>query len=230
MPKNSSIRSSVSIELRLVTDRQTDRHRVVAITRAGIASRGNKTDKRDVPTLTTSTGSSAPSARDLDTRTSRSPWPAFKVETRKEARSLTRTPVGWTPRPDIAHLLTSTTANTATTRTLTTWHCPHSHAAAAPIDRYLLPAGPSAANLQQRVCCRGSVLGQTDGRTPYRFIDPAPRTTRAAPMMKCANVFTGNLFGRYSKMAKGGSVAEWLACWTQAQKGPGSNRSRDAVG
>jgi len=28
----------------------------------------------------------------------------------------------------------------------------------------------------------------------------------------------------------GGSVAEWLACWTQAQKGSGSNSSRDAVG
>jgi len=28
----------------------------------------------------------------------------------------------------------------------------------------------------------------------------------------------------------GDSVAEWLACWTQAQKGPGSNRSRDAIG
>jgi len=28
----------------------------------------------------------------------------------------------------------------------------------------------------------------------------------------------------------GGSVAEWLECWTQAQKGPDSNRSRDAVG
>jgi len=26
------------------------------------------------------------------------------------------------------------------------------------------------------------------------------------------------------------SVAEWLTCWTQAQKGQGSNRSRDAVG
>jgi len=26
------------------------------------------------------------------------------------------------------------------------------------------------------------------------------------------------------------SVAKWLACWTQSQKGPGSNRSRDAVG
>ena len=29
---------------------------------------------------------------------------------------------------------------------------------------------------------------------------------------------------------RGGSVAEWLACWTQAQKGPVTNRSRDAVG
>ena len=28
----------------------------------------------------------------------------------------------------------------------------------------------------------------------------------------------------------GGSVAEWLACWTQAQKGLCSNRSRDAIG
>jgi len=27
-----------------------------------------------------------------------------------------------------------------------------------------------------------------------------------------------------------GSVGEWLACWTQAQKGRGSNRSRNAVG
>jgi len=27
----------------------------------------------------------------------------------------------------------------------------------------------------------------------------------------------------------GGSVAEWIECWTQAQKGLGSNRSRDAV-
>ena len=27
----------------------------------------------------------------------------------------------------------------------------------------------------------------------------------------------------------GDSVAEWLACWTQVQKGLGSNRSCDAV-
>jgi len=32
------------------------------------------------------------------------------------------------------------------TTTLTTWHCPQSPAAAAAIDRYLLPAGPTAAN------------------------------------------------------------------------------------
>jgi len=28
----------------------------------------------------------------------------------------------------------------------------------------------------------------------------------------------------------GSSVAEWLACWTQEQKGLGSSRSRDSVG
>jgi len=31
-------------------------------------------------------------------------------------------------------------------------------------------------------------------------------------------------------LVEGGSVAEWLACWTQAQKGPGSNRCHAAVG
>ena len=40
-------------------------------------------------------------------------------------------------------------------RTLTTWHCPHSPAAVATIDWYLLPVGPTAANLQQRVGCCG---------------------------------------------------------------------------
>jgi len=40
--------------------------------------------------------------------------------------------------------------------------------------------------------------------------------------------------GRHSEYrrlpAARGSVAEWLACWTQAQNGLGSNRSRDVVG
>ena len=34
----------------------------------------------------------------------------------------------------------------------------------------------------------------------------------------------------WTSLLTGGSVAEWLACWTQAQKGPGLNRNRDAVG
>ena len=43
----------------------------------------------------------------------------------------------------------------------------------------------------------------------------------------------GNEYGKTLPLptfTEGGPVAEWLACWTQAQKGPGSNRSRDAVG
>ena len=39
---------------------------------------------------------------------------------------------------------------------------------------------------------------------------------------KCSRTICGFKWGS-------GSVAEWLACWTQAQKGPCSNRSRDAV-
>jgi len=33
----------------------------------------------------------------------------------------------------------------------------------------------------------------------------------------------------HCKCIKGGSVAEWFACWTQAPKSMGSKRSRDAV-
>jgi len=71
--------------------------------------------------------------------------------------------------------------------TLTTWQCPRSFAATtllhAVIDRYFRPAGPTAANLQQRVCCCQPVLdghtkGQTDGQTSYRFITLAPHTMR----------------------------------------------------
>jgi len=39
-----------------------------------------------------------------------------------------------------------------------------------------------------------------------------------------------NLFWHQLLNCMAGPVAEWLACWTQAQKGPGSYRSRDAVG
>jgi len=51
------------------------------------------------------------------------------------------------------------------------------HAAALAIDRYLLLAGPTTANLQQLVCCYVPMLGQT----LYRFIDLVPHTMRAVP-------------------------------------------------
>jgi len=51
-------------------------------------------------------------------------------------------------------------------------------AAAPAIDRYLVLAGPTAANLQQRIRCCEPMLGETDGRTDewtlYRLVDPAP--------------------------------------------------------
>ena len=55
-------------------------------------------------------------------------------------------------------------------RTLTTWHCPHSHAAAAPVGRYLLPAGSTAATLAAAtsLLLRAHTLGQTDGQTDGR--------------------------------------------------------------
>jgi len=79
-------------------------------------------------------------------------------------------------------------------RQLTTWHYPHlllravlrrgccrrRPAGRAVIDRYLLAAGPTAANSQQRVCGgqMGQTNGRTDGRTPDSCIDPAPHTMR----------------------------------------------------
>jgi len=39
-----------------------------------------------------------------------------------------------------------------------------------------------------------------------------------------------HMYARIYVATSGGSVAEWLACWTHAHKGPGPNRSRDAVG
>ena len=50
-------------------------------------------------------------------------------------------------------------------RTLTTWHCPHSPAAIAAIDRYLLPAG----HMQHQTCSRGfAAVGPCWERQTYR--------------------------------------------------------------
>ena len=174
-------------------------------------------------------------------------------------------------------------------------------------NRSISPASWAHSSKPAACCCSGRT-GQTDGRTTYHYIDPAPHSTRAVPIRTtffthtdthsntCRHTHThtqrhtttltdisqcvcmkyphASKF-RYSSEThntrcflpdandpremqptaaerrhtismcdcacraqtendratiKGGSVAEWLACWTQAQKGLGSNRSRDDVG
>ena len=60
-------------------------------------------------------------------------------------------------------------------RTLTTRHCPLPHAASAAIGRYVLHAGPTAANPPHAAAAskwdRQSDT-HTDGRTPYSVLEP----------------------------------------------------------
>jgi len=50
----------------------------------------------------------------------------------------------------------------------------------AAVDRYLLPARRSAANPPHAAAAVDRRGRPTDGRTPDRYIDPAPHTMRAA--------------------------------------------------
>jgi len=74
------------------------------------------------------------------------------------------------------------------------------------------------------VCC---VLGTTVDCVLhiYRSVKPRSRRTELDQSInQSINLLLYN-------SSNGGSVAEWLACWTQkALKGSGSNRSLDAVG
>jgi len=55
----------------------------------------------------------------------------------------------------------------------------------------------------------------------------SPRDPDISADVTTVNFLVILLLGRIT--CTGGSVAEWLACWTRAQKGPGSDRSRGAV-
>ena len=68
----------------------------------------------------------------------------------------------------------------------------------------------------------------TSTPTPSIGLPSTNRLSRCALPTVAGELSTQLENGKWG--AVGGSVAEWLACWTQAQKGPGSNRSRDAVG
>jgi len=46
-----------------------------------------------------------------------------------------------------------------------------------------IPAEPTAADPPHARCCSGR-MAQTDGRTPYRYVDPAAHTMRRVPVNK----------------------------------------------
>jgi len=60
--------------------------------------------------------------------------------------------------------------------------------------------------------------------------DEASRTAAQQQQQQQQQLKLGSVDRIGDSHGQDGSVAEWLACWTQAQKGPCSNRSRDAVG
>ena len=64
---------------------------------------------------------------------------------------------------------------------------------------------------------------------------PSLRIFKSLLFLLSASCGTSNAAIEYGEFVTfsldaGGSVAEWLVCRTQEQKGLGSNRSRDAVG
>jgi len=70
-------------------------------------------------------------------------------------------------------------------RMLTTWHCPHSLASRCMLQQSIdVSCRRAHSNKPAASCCSGRV-GQTDGQTPYRFIDPASHTMRAVPIKSC---------------------------------------------
>jgi len=63
-----------------------------------------------------------------------------------------------------------------------------------------------------------------------RLVSPfSYRITKAILEKRLLNVCVCVYINFMLDVRRGGSVADWLACWTQAHKGPGSNRSCDAV-
>jgi len=71
---------------------------------------------------------------------------------------------------------------------------------------------------------------QPDGRTDGVGLSVWGGVGQTTPTGPICTLPDADLTTTRCSSLEGGSVADWLACWTQAQKGPGSNHSRDAVG
>jgi len=87
-------------------------------------------------------------------------------------------------------------------------------------------AEPGAQRLSGKV--RGIAGGGVAGSA---VVPPRPNIAIPAspPAQQAHSMISVHKWGGGS-VHTGRLVAEWLACWTQAQNGPGSSRSRDAVG
>jgi len=106
------------------------------------------------------------------------------------------------------------------------------------------PRSPVAAEESmpgQRTCCLGSPSLARRRRVMIPCIScthaPIHTPVQSSPVSCISYRFRDCTASYLSKVAnfnlpacRGGSVAEWLACWTQAQKGLSSNRNCDAVG
>jgi len=93
-------------------------------------------------------------------------------------------------------------------------------------------AGEQAGNALIKCCVIMGRHTSPKNDTSHGESGPPPNTRFLGPTQICSleGTSVSSSFLHSSWLCPGGSVAEWLACWTLAQKGPGSNRRRDAVG
>jgi len=126
------------------------------------------------------------------------------------------------------------TLSSSTTPSLIDASCPHcsprcKYRDRTPVYKSLFSLVPrlSTRHCPPRTCCRSPCCGAVAAeRRRLLSVDiSCPLGTQQQNVCVCVCLYLPS-----PNPGPGGSVAEWLACWTRAQNGPGSNRSRDAVG
>ena len=106
---------------------------------------------------------------------------------------------------------------------------PHSRQITMPATHHSVFYRPDALPAAQPTASKHWRLHQQQ-QTKYRTsISPLQIMEQSRPAHHTRLYITIKILSVHRQIV-GGSVAEWSACWTQAQKGQGSNSSRDAVG
>jgi len=107
----------------------------------------------------------------------------------------------------------------------------------APLQRLgqLSLATFAVAKLTTSVDCRGKCRNVTSAGWQVTLCDPirrhvSSRSGEAELLTKREPLYGVYFILLFKWYIRRDSVAEWLACWTQAQKGSRSYRSRNAVG